>query len=158
MNINDKTFLKTHSISDYTKFHFKIDHLHTRKDIDIMSNVYTIHILNVFNSSNLSYVLKIIANDIEMDSIMICSTGNINNISGLEYEKKVQPIAKLTRIEFKVYNMLNEEVTEFDLNVSVLIRFFKPNTEFNDNFNELNPEYNPHYIPSGSESGYDSEY
>ena len=130
----------------------------------ILNNVFTIHILDVYFSSSptINYILSVYANDNLMDSITINQQSNCN-ITGREYEKiMVNPLAKVTELTFKLTennNIINdsspsdpdpeaepepEPEANIQGNISILIRNYEPQTEFNDNYNELNPQYNPH--------------
>ena len=130
----------------------------------ILNNVFTIHILDVYLSSSptINYILSVYANGNLMDSIAINQQSN-SNITGREYEKiMVNPLAKVTELTFKLTennNIINdsspsdpdpeaepepEPEANIQGNISILIRNYEPQTEFNDNYNELNPKYNPH--------------
>jgi len=134
------------------KMFFSLNNLFSQKKIlnDLVNNVFTIHILDVFikNTVNVNCILSVYANDNKMDSIAINQEIN-SNITGREYEKiMINPLAKVTELTFKLHDFDNNEIidtTEYDNgNICILIRNYEPQTEFNDNYNELNPEYNPH--------------
>ena len=115
----------------------------------ILNNVFTIHILDVYLSSSptINYILSVYANDNLMDSIAINQQSNCN-IIGKEYEKiMVNPLAKVTELTFKLTENNNDSSpleANIQGNVSIIIRNYEPQTEFNDKYNELNPQYNPH--------------
>ena len=98
---------------------------------------------NDFNNNE--YILKVYANDIEMDTMLIFSSGLITSDLKIDYENKLEvPIAKLTNITFKIYDFNNNVV--FDNSVSdtyltCIIRYYEPISNFNMNYNELNPHY-----------------
>ena len=152
MSIQDLKYLKQNSRENSTKLFFSLNNLFTEKQLlnDIINNVFTIHILDVFLniSATSNYVLSVYANDHKMDSIAINQQRNLN-ITGREYEKTMlNPLAKVAELTFKLTDFQNKEITETtqyeDGNICILIRNYEPQTEFNDNYNELNPQYDPH--------------
>jgi hypothetical protein len=124
---------------------------------NIISNVYTIHILSVSSTINIPHVFAIEGNGKKMDSILLHSSGPSHNTVGKEYELIVEPIAKLCNITYSISALTNDLFIpdKFDMYVSIIIRNYKPFPDFNNKYEELNPEYNPYYIPDNSES--DSE-
>ena len=74
MTIQDVKYLKDNSRENFTKIHIPLDNLFEKKQLfnDVISNVFTIHILNVVIKSDtypIDYILNVDANDIKMDSI-----------------------------------------------------------------------------------------
>ena len=149
MSIQDLKYLKQNSRENSTKIFFTLKNLFTGKQLlnDLISNVFTIHILDVFVdiSQSTNYVLSVYANDNKMDSIAINQQSNCN-ITGKEYEKTIlNPLAKVTELKFTLTDFENNEINDIGTgNVCILVRNYEPQTEFNDNYNELNPQYNPH--------------
>ena len=152
MSIQDRKYLKQNSRENSIKMFFSLKNLFSQKKMlhDLVNNVFTIHILDVFikNTVNVNCILSVYANDNIMDTIAINQEQNLN-ITGREYEKiMINPLAKVTELTFKLHDFDNNEIintTEYDNgNICILIRNYEPQTEFNDNYNELNPQYNPH--------------
>ena len=187
MTIQDTKYLKLNSRENSLKIHLPFNYTKRNKNyIDenfniftssislnysdliedkngfVISNVFTIHILDAFFIDNVSltiYAMDVYANDIKMDSISINSNRNLN-ITGKEYEKKLlNPLAKVTELTFKLkyYSNANIENSTLNGNVCILIRNYEPQTEFNDNYNELNPQYNPNIIMYDEDSSSDEE-
>lgn len=158
MTIQDKNFLKLNSIENSTKIHFSLNDIFLNKKVldDIIHNMFTVHILDVYlNDIPLNNnILTVYANDNKMDSIVLNQQRNYS-ITGREYEKSlINPLAKVSALTFKLTNF-NNQLSNSDLNngnISILIRNYEPQTEFNNNFNDLNPQYNPHFIPEDSTS------
>lgn len=161
MSIQDRKYLKENSIEKLSKLYFKLDNIFTEKQFlpDLVTNVFTIHILDVFLNTTITdnYIMRVYANDIEMDSIAINQQRNLN-IIGKEYEKKIiNPLAKVSELVFELKDFNNNIITDVgNGNACILIRNYELQTEFNDNYNELNPEYNPHITFDSSSS--DEEY
>jgi len=152
MSIQDLKYLKQNSRENSIKMYFSLNNLFLEKKMlnDLINNVFTIHILEVFinNSVNVNCILSVYANDIKMDSISINQEQNCC-ITGRDYEKTmINPLAKVTELTFKIHDFDNNEImdtTAYDSgNICILIRNYEPQTEFNNNYNELNPQYNPH--------------
>ena len=176
MTIQDLNYLKENSEEDFEKFHFNIknemngklilnDSIYNMLSSDysinnygILYNVFTIHILTVYSSTLLNpLILNIYANDIKMDSIMINNSGLIYNTTGLQYEKIVKPVlSKVSELSYKI-TTLNGSESDFELNITCIIRFYKPTKEFNNIYNELNPQYDPNILPLESESESESD-
>ena len=149
MSIQDRKYLKHNSRENSLKVYFSLDNLFNvkKKLNDLINNVFTIHILDVYlnESPSTNFLLSIYANDNKMDSIALNQQRNYN-VTGREYEHIIlNPLAKVTEITFKLTDFSNVERTYVVKgNVCILIRNYEPQTEFNDNYNELNPQYNPH--------------
>ena len=167
MSIQDRKYLKQNSRENSLKVYFSLDNLFNKKKKlnDLISNVFTIHILDVFlnESPSTNFKLSIYANDNLMDSIALNQNRNCN-VTGREYEHiMLNPLAKLTEITFKLTNFDNVDVLyqkKLDIsigNICILIRNYEPQTEFNDNYNELNPQYNPHFTIEDSDEDSDEE-
>ena len=152
MSIQDLKYLKQNSRENSIKMFFSLNNLFSQKKKlnDLVNNVFTIHILDVFinNTDNEKCILSVYANNNKMDSIAINQERNWN-ITGREYEKTmINPLAKVTELTFKIHDFDNNEImntSAYDSgNICILIRNYEPQTEFNDNYNELNPQYDPH--------------
>ena len=173
MSIQDNKYLKQNSRENSVKLHFPFNYskinsennlvnfnifsgnvsLNTfskrieDKNDFVLNNVFTIHILDVFLNEPISsnYIISVYANDNKMDSMAINNQSNLN-ITGREYEKTmINPLAKVTELKFKLCDFDNNEITDIGTgNISIVVRNYEPQTEFNDNYNELNPQYNPH--------------
>ena len=165
MSIQDLKYLKQNSRENSLKVYFSLDNLFNKKKKlkDLISNVFTIHILDVYLdiSPSTKYILSIYANDNKMDSIALNQQINLN-VTGREYEHiMINPLAKVSELTFKLTdfdNTIIENSNIEDSNVCILIRNYEPKTEFNDNYNELNPQYNPHItIEDSDEEDYDEE-
>jgi len=147
MTIQDIKYLKQNSIESSIKMFFELNNLSTqKKNINLITNIFTIHILYMFNNPpSTNFILSVYANDNKMDSVAINQQQNYN-IIGREYEKKIiNPLAKVSELIFKLTDCY-DNVIDTDIgigNVCILIRNYEPQTEFNDNYNELNPQYSP---------------
>jgi hypothetical protein len=161
MTIHDINYLKNNSEMKSHKIHMRTS---TSELPDIFQNVYAMHILSVFTppDSVIEEPLQVTlyANDIVMDSILVHSTGQIDNTVGLEYENSVHPLAKVSYVDFRANTLGSATHVQSDMYVTFLIRYFSPITDFAENkYLELNPQYNPHIIPDDfSETGSDEEY
>jgi hypothetical protein len=156
MTIHDVKYLKENSEEDFVKYHKKISPLQKKIECDFLhQNVFCIYIQSVYTTSTTPCVLYVSANDMIMDSTMIPATGYYCKS---EFEKKTQPIAKLTHVWFDVRDFNKNVIETFDdIYVTYIIRYHKPTVEMTNVYNDLNMEYNPHYIPDFSESESDDE-
>ena len=158
MTIQDAIYLKQNSREKSSKLIFPLTNKFTENKVlsELMCNVFTIHILKVFLNvpPPTNFVLSVYANDIKMDSIAINQQDNIN-IIGQEYEKiLLNPLAKVSELSFMLTDMddLENTVNLGNGNISIIIRNYEPQAEFNNNYNELNPNYNPNIFIEDSSS------
>ena len=87
------------------------------------------------------------------------------NITGREYEKNViNPLAKVSELVFTLLDFTNptNKITQEILStitgsITLIIRNYEPETEFNNVYNELNPEYNPNTFLNEFSSSSDEE-
>jgi len=178
MSIQDLIFLKNNSQKEIEKFYFSVTNTRGTLKLNnslnniindenlttkyrIIHNVFTIHILsvNVFGLQLNPYIFNIFANNIKMDAILLNQNGLIHNTIGIEYEKIIHPLCKLSEIEYNLVPLISDvfDVSNIQINGTIIIRNYKPNKIFDNVYNDLNPQYNPNVILSESESEAESE-